>query len=335
MHLLASSIAVLALFGIAWIGVAKAGLYTLFGVALPYLAIAVFLIGVVWKVLSWARSPVPFQITTTCGQQKTLPWIQSAYFENPHTTTGVLGRMAMEVLFFRSLFRNTRMSVTEGRSVQGPSKWLWVGAIAFHYTFLAIFVRHLRFFTEPVPQPILWLQNLDGFMQVGVPVIYASTAIFLGAVAYLLVRRLFIPQVRFISLAADYFPLFLLIGIGCTGAWMRHLEKTDITAVKELGIGLLAFSPTASPDIHWLFYAHLTLVCVLLLYFPFSKLMHMGGVFLSPTRNMTGNTREIRHVNPWNYPVEVHSYAEYVEEFRDKMEAVDIPIDPIPAAPKE
>ncbi len=335
MHLLASLIAVLALLGIAWAGVTQAGLYTLFGVVLPYLAIGVFLVGVVWKVLGWARSPVPFQITTTCGQQKTLPWMQSAYLENPHTTLGVVGRMAMEVLFFRSLFRNTRMAVTEGKSVQGPTKWLWLGGIAFHYTFLVIFIRHLRFFTEPVPQPILWLQSLDGFMQVGVPVIYASTAIFLGAVGYLLVRRLFISQVRFISLAADYFPLLLLFGIGATGAWMRHLEKTDVAAIKEMGIGLLGLSPTASPEVHWIFYAHLTLVCVLFLYFPFSKLMHLGGVFLSPTRNMTGNTREVRHVNPWNHPVKVHSYAAYVEEFRDKMEMVDIPVEPVPEAPKE
>jgi nitrate reductase gamma subunit len=335
MHLIVSLIAVLALVAVTWVGVDSAGLHALFGIGLPYLAILAFLVGVVWKIVSWARSPVPFQITTTCGQQKTLSWIPSSYVENPHTAKGVILRMALEVLAFRSLFRNTAMSIAEGRAVQGPTKWLWLGAIAFHYTFLVIFLRHLRFFSEPVPQLILWVQNLDGLMQVGVPVVYASTAIFLGAVTYLLARRLFIPQVRFISLAADYFPLFLLLGIGTTGAWMRHLEKTDITAVKELGMGLLSFSPQASSDIHWLFYAHLTLVSVLLLYFPFSKLMHMGGVFLSPTRNMTGNTREVRHINPWNPEVEVHSYAEYLEEFRDKMEMVDIPIDPIPDAPKE
>jgi nitrate reductase gamma subunit len=57
---------------------------------------------------------------------------------------------------------------------------------------------------------------------------------------------------------------------------------------------------------------------VLLAYFPFSKLMHLGGVFLSPTRNMLANTREVRHVNPWNYPVKVHTYEAYENDFRDK-----------------
>jgi hypothetical protein len=63
--------------------------------------------------------------------------------------------------------------------------------------------------------------------------------------------------------------------------------------------------------------------------------MHMGGVFLSPTRNMTGNTREVRHINPWNPKVKVHSYAAYVKEFREKMEDADIPIDPVPQTEKE
>ena len=48
--------------------------------------------------------------------------------------------------------------------------------------------------------------------------------------------------------------------------------------------------------------------------------MHMGGVFLSPTRNLANNSRSRRHVNPWNYPVKTHTYAEWEEEFRDKID---------------
>ena len=76
-----------------------------------------------------------------------------------------------------------------------------------------------------------------------------------------------------------------------------------------------------------LFYGHLFLVCVLLAYFPFSKLMHMAGVFLSPTRNLANNNRAVRHVNPWDYPVKVHTYEEYEDEFRDKMKAAGIPVE--------
>ena len=64
--------------------------------------------------------------------------------------------------------------------------------------------------------------------------------------------------------------------------------------------------------------------------FPFSKLMHMGGVFLSPTRNLANNNRAVRHINPWDYPVHVHTYEEYEDEFREKMVEVGIPVDKMP-----
>jgi hypothetical protein len=74
-------------------------------------------------------------------------------------------------------------------------------------------------------------------------------------------------------------------------------------------------------------------VSVLLAYFPFSKLMHLGGIFMSPTRNMRSDTRVRRHVNPWNYPVEVHTYDEYEDDFRDKMIEAGLPIEKEPAEP--
>ncbi|MEW6607798.1 MAG: menaquinol oxidoreductase, partial [bacterium] len=72
---------------------------------------------------------------------------------------------------------------------------------------------------------------------------------------------------------------------------------------------------------------HLFLVCILLIYFPFSKLVHMGGIFLSPTRNLANNNRMKRHINPWNYPVKVHTYEEYEEHYREKMKQVGIPVE--------
>ncbi len=335
MNVLFSLIAVVALFLLALVGVEALGGSYLFGNLLPYAAFAVFVIGLTYKVVGWARSPVPFRIPTTCGQQKSLPWIKSAYFESPHTTLGVIGRMAAEVLLFRSLFRNTRMELRTDlpggpKVAYGPIKFLWAASLAFHWTFLAILVRHTRFFLHEVPLPVVVVQELDGFVQVGVPVIYMSTAIFLGAVTYLFVRRVVLAQVRYISLAADYFPLFLLLAIGLTGATLRHLVKTDITAVKELAMGLVSFSPVGSEtlgQIHWLFFAHLFLVCTLLVYFPFSKLTHAAGVFLSPTRNLANNSRMVRHVNPWDYPVKTHSYEDYEDDFRERMVEADIRVD--------
>ena len=69
------------------------------------------------------------------------------------------------------------------------------------------------------------------------------------------------------------------------------------------------------------------LVIALMAVFPFSKLLHMPGVFLSPTRNMANSNRAVRHVNPWDHPVKVHPYDEYEDEWRDKMKASGVPVD--------
>jgi hypothetical protein len=105
--------------------------------------------------------------------------------------------------------------------------------------------------------------------------------------------------------------------------------------VKELAMGLVTFHPHVPDGIGIRFYIHLFLVCVLIAYFPFSKLTHLAGIFLSPTRNLSNNSRFVRHVNPWDYPVKVHTYDEYEEEFRDKMVEAGIPVDKTPEAPAE
>jgi nitrate reductase gamma subunit len=329
MNLLYSLAGMAVLVLVVSVGVETAGLYRLFGVVLPYAAVAVFVSGIVYRVLKWAAVPVPFHIPTTCGQQKSLPWIKANNLESPYNSLGVVARMALEVLAFRSLFRNTKVDLRseEQRIVYGNSKYLWLAALAFHYSFLVVLVRHLRFFTEPVPFVIGILQDLDGFFQIGVPTVYLTGVVLAAALAYLLLRRLADPKVRYISLPADYFALLLLLGIALSGILMRYFVKVDIVKVKELVMGLLRFEPSVPAGIGLIFYIHLFLVCALIAYFPFSKLVHMAGVFLSPTRNLTNTSRMRRHVNPWNYPVKVHTYEEWEDEFRDKMKAAGLPVE--------
>lgn len=328
MKILLPFFAVIVLVLFAIIGVNVANLQSLFGMVIPYTALLIFIIGVIYRVMKWAKSPVPFSIATTCGQQKTLPWIKQDKLENPSTTLHVIGRMVLEVLFFRSLFRNIKGELKDNsRFIYGSDKWLWLAGIAFHYSFLIVLLRHIRLFAEPTPYFLYLFETFDGFLQIGAPRLFMTGIILLAAVTFLFLRRIYIPQVRYISLAADYFPLFLIAGIAVTGILMRYFFKTDIVAVKELTMGLVSFSPVIPKGIGVIFYIHLFLVSTLFAYFPFSKLMHMGGVFLSPTRNLTGNSREYRRINPWNYPVKVHTYEEYEEEFRDKMKMAEIPVE--------
>ena len=295
-------------------------------VAVPYAAASVLLFGIIWRVVRWASVPVPFRITTTVGQQRSLEWIRPARLTNPFTGWAAAARVACEVLFFQSLFRNSKAELHEERFAFGDSKALWLGAMAFHWSLLIVLLRHVRLLVEPVPAWVLAIQRVDGFFQIGVPELYLSDVLLATALCYLLLRRVRNAQVRYVSLFTDYFALLLLIAIAVSGVLMRHFAKVDTVAVKQFALGLAGLHPNAT-TLPPLFCVHLVLVSTLAAYIPFSKLMHMGGVFLSPTRNLANNNRAVRHANPWNYPVKTHTYAEWEEEFRDKIKQAGLPLE--------
>jgi len=325
--MIVSLLAVIVLGGIAFLIAPSAPI--LFGVLLPYAAVLVFIAGFVWRIMSWAKSPVPFRIPTTGGQQRSLDFIKPARLDSPFTTTETIGRMILEVFLFRSLFRNTKAELRKDgkRLVYWSSKWLWLFALIFHYSMLVIFIRHFRFFLEPVPFCITAVEALDGLMEVGVPRFFMTGALIMAALIFLLCRRLLDSKLRYISLPSDYFPLLMLIGIAGSGILLRYFVKGDIATVKVFTMGLVTLSPSIPEGLPALFFVHLVLVSVLLIYFPFSKLMHMGGVFMSPTRNLTNNSRAVHHENPWNPPKNYHTYKAYENDFRELMEEANLPVE--------
>ncbi|MCP4899246.1 MAG: menaquinol oxidoreductase [bacterium] len=329
MGALLSLIAVVVLALVPFVAVAAGDLRFLVGVVVPGIAFAVFVFGLMYRVVKWARAPVPFRIPTTCGQQKTLPWLKNEELDNPSGTLGVLGRMFLEVFFFRSLFRNTTAEVNPEKEkvTYVAEKYLWAAGMVFHWSMLIVVLRHFRFFVEPVPRWVEFLQFFDGFFQVGVPVIYATTVMMVVGLGFLLLRRAFDAQVRYISLPSDFFALFLLLGIAISGGLMRHIEKVDIVQVKAAIAGWASFQGVTPEGVGTLYFIHVFLVSALLFYFPFSKLLHMPGVFMSPTRNLANSNRTRHHVNPWNPEVKPHTYAEWEEEFHDKLVAAGFPLD--------
>lgn len=309
-------------------GVSGLGWYALFAVAIPYAATLFFIVGFLYRILKWASAPVPFSITTVCGQQKSLPWIEADSIDSPHTTTGVIGRLALEILLFRSLLKNEKVEL------QGPQKLffrasvlLWIGAMAFHWSLLVIVLRHLRFFLEPVPTAIVILLRVDSIFQGLLPLLYITDILIVLALAYLFIRRVTNPQIRYISLASDYFVLLVIAGIAVTGILMRLIYNVDLFQVKSWVMSMLRFQPALPQGVNILFFIHLFFVSLLLAYFPVSKLMHMPGIFLSPTRNLKNISRNERTINPWNQPVKVHTYEEYEDEFRESMKEVGLPVE--------
>lgn len=303
-----------------------------------YLGAVLFLGGLAWRVARWASTPEPFRIPTTSGQQRSVAGIRHSRIESPATPLGVVGRLLLEALLFRSLFRNTVAGRDRAAILPPPvfleRKALWIGALVFHWSLLVIVVRHLRFFVEPVPAAVTALAAVDGWFEIGLPAWYATDAMVTIALAYLLLRRLRDPLLRYISLPADYLALGAVMAVVGTGIGMRYIGRVDLVAVRAYTLGLAAFPAGAGPwpvlaaPGGWLI-AHLLTVSFLLAVLPFTKMMHAAGVWLSPTRNQANDTRSRRHVNPWNTPSPHHTYEEWEREFRARLEAAGLPIEKV------
>lgn len=229
-----------------------------------YIATLIFVIGVARKIMQYARTPAPLKIPTTPA---------------PVTQTGVVLRMAREVVLFSSLFKS--------------SKWTWIFGWMFHLALLLAFFRHLRYTISPDSflWPIVSFELVQAFGK------YAGFAMLAG-LGGLLARRILVDRVRYISAPSDYLMLILLLGIAGTGMLMTFVAHTDIVMLKGFVLGLLAFDIKPLPT-DLLVITHLSLVALLMIIFPISKLLHAPGVFFSPSRNQVDNPREKRHLAPW------------------------------------
>ncbi len=314
-------------------GVDAAHLRTLFGVCIPVTAFLIFVVGFTYKVINWGRSAVPFRIPTTGGQFRSFApgMFKQNKYDCPQTGAQTFVRMVLEVFAFRSLFRNTAVSLHESKD--GPvvayksSKWLWLFAIIFHYSFFLVALRHLRLFLEPVPFFVNGLEFVDGLLQIGVPTLYLADCGLVIGVLLLLGRRIVDAKISYISYVSDFFPLFLILSVALSGIYMRYYAKVDVLAIKDLTMGLVTLHFVVPGSIGVSFFVHLFLVSVLMAYFPFSKLMHLPGVFLSPTRNLPNDTRAKHHVNPWNPDIKPHAYEDYEREFGVPMAEAGLPLD--------
>jgi nitrate reductase gamma subunit len=224
-----------------------------------YVATVIFVTGLGVKIWGYARTPAPLSIALTPA---------------PVTRAGAAVRVAREAFLFASLFK--------------ASKWLWAFGWLFHGALALVLLRHMRYFIEPVWGAIVFVQPFG---------VYAGLAMVAG-LAGLWARRLFIPRIRYISAPSDHLMLALLLAIGASGLAMKFLAHTDIVAVKAFfrGLMLLDWQPLPSDPA---LLVHLALVALLMMVFPFSKLVHAPGIFFSPTRNQADASRERRRLAPW------------------------------------
>jgi nitrate reductase gamma subunit len=327
-HFGSALLAVSLLCAIAVFCVPSIGSVATVAMATPAFAALFFVVGFSWKVARWMRAPIAFRIPLTAGQHSGLSSTTPDRFRAPHTAWEVLVRVLFDVVLFRPLLRVTPSVHLHGRQLSGYSgRLLWLFAATFHGSLAIIVLRHLRLFLSPVPSFVSWLQSADSASDLFIPKLHATSALVLIALSLLLTRRLVLVRLRYISVAADYFPLLLLLGIAVTGVTMRHVTRTDVAEVKALITSLAGFSFVLNSPLDTLLVVHVFLVCALLVYFPLSKLMHVSGAFMSPTLTLAANGRSTRHLNVNNPQVETLHYSDYEVAFRDRMIKAGIPVE--------
>jgi len=225
-----------------------------------YAASATIVVGLAYKIRLYAITPTPLRIPTTPA---------------PTSRSGVIARLFFEVTLFNSLFK--------------ANKWIWLFGWLFHAALLFVLLRHLRYFTDPVWG---WVDTIQPYGKYG-------AFIMVFGLGGLWARRFLVDRIRFISSPSDHLMLALLVGIGLTGIGVKFVTGTDIVAIKAFFLGLIYFDWQPMPS-DWLLSFHLVLVALLMIIFPFSKLLHAPGLFFSPTHNQIDNPREKRHTSSKN-----------------------------------
>ena len=225
-----------------------------------YLSILLFVIGLSYKIIQYWQTPAPLKIPIAPA---------------PLTRKGVLVRMVAEVFLFKSLFR--------------ASKWTWFFGWIFHWALVLLFIRHLGYFWPgDTPEVLLKTESFK----------YASFPLIIGLMG-LLVRRIFVDRIRYISAPSDYLMLILLIVISASGMLMTFaFYYPDMGLVYSFAEGLVTLNWSELPS-ELIFLAHVFLAFTLIAIFPISKLLHAPGVFFSPTLNQVDNARSRRHISSW------------------------------------
>jgi len=224
----------------------------LMGGIFPSIALTVFICGTVLRIAAWLRVPVPFQLTL---------------FPEPKGIIGKTTTIAGEFLFFRALLRENRLL------------WLWVWL--FHFSLVMIltghvlgivFLRHQFTLIGAAPDTSIRLSTALGGMMGAVMII---------SLVALLCRRLFSQEMRILSDPLAWFDLLLLLAVALSGLCM-YLPRyhVELPLVRTYIESLFTFRPTPIPPFT-LFKIHFLLVNFLLLYFPFSQLIHSAGFFVS------------------------------------------------------
>jgi nitrate reductase gamma subunit len=216
-------------------------------------AIAVFTIGMAWRVRVWMATPKS--------------GVRLAIYPKPASGAARVGKLLTDT------FVAPQSASIEPR--------MWAFAMLFHLAALAAFVGHLRLVHEFTPLvAALGIEGMNAFA--GIAGGIAGIAM-LVAVLYWLFRRTYGPF-KNLSVPEDYALLILLLLIVVMGDHLRFVGDLHAPTYIAWFQSVLAFRPAfpaelAASTTRWALDFHMLFVDAFLIYFPFSKLTHAIGGF--------------------------------------------------------
>lgn len=221
-----------------------------------YLALAVFIAGVGLRIYQWATTPKS-------------P-VRLGMFPKPATKSGRFFKMLKDTFIAP---HSAKIEPT-----------MWIFSMVFHVAALAAFVGHLRILGEyPILPGLLGGEHaMNNFAAYAGSI--AGTLMLVGVVFWI-ARRTFGPY-KNLSVPEDYLLLALLFAVIIMGDHLRFVYGGFIHAdtYQEWFKSLLAFKPMfpeklLSGNVGWSLGTHMLFTDLLLMYFPFSKLVHTIGSF--------------------------------------------------------
>ena len=224
------------------------------GMVLPYVAVLVFVVGMIYRFYTWNKLASPV-ITL---------------FPAPSTGQDNVLNTLKEAVLFKSLFYGDRV--------------LWVFAWMFHVVLALIVIGHFRVFTGIIDAMLEPLIGKAGVEAMSSGAGGAAGIVILLALALLLIRRMTLQRVREVTGVADYLALLLITAIIITGDLMRFSAvHFDLTYTRDYFAALATFSNVTAMEAlkNNLFLVHMSLAFLLIMAIPFSKIMHLGGIFFT------------------------------------------------------
>ena len=222
---------------------------------LVYIAVIVFVVGIVFKIIVWVKSP--------------RMQINLGIFPKPRNRFVRFLKILKDSFIFPQVIEVDR--------------WMWVFAILFHLALFVALVGHFRLVSEfTFVLNVIGQDNLDMIGAIGGGTMGIIMIIALG---YYLFRRFASPY-RDISVPEDFILIILLAGIVGLGDHMRFFGTVHTEDYREYFQSILRFKPEfnealAQSQTKWVLSWHVLLVNLFVIYFPFSKLVHVIGTFFT------------------------------------------------------